>query len=167
MKRHYVVVQLPTWLLCERAVETDGGYLLYEYDPEKDIFVDGGYAKSLEDLKFKIGARYGFHKSVHLAESFEKAVKMFSSPLPRIIYLARTDVFCARKGDVLFTAKWDHDADGRAFVKRMEWQLDGEEPINVAEALRRLSEYAEKNNKWIVFKYILKSATAYEVYPDQ
>jgi hypothetical protein len=68
--------------------KTSDGYLLYEYDPERDIFVDSGYVKNLEDLDFKIRARYGFHKSVHLVESFEEVAKMFDSPLPRIVYLA-------------------------------------------------------------------------------
>jgi hypothetical protein len=147
-------------------VKTSSGYLLYEYDPERGIFVDSGYAKNLEDLDFKIRARYGFHKSVHLV-SFEEVVKMFDAPLPRIIQLSRSDVFCVREGDVLFSAKWDYDADGHAFIKRLEWQLDGEEPTNIAEALRRLSEYAEKSGRWIVVRYMLKSAVAYEVYPEQ
>ena len=167
MKRYYVVTQLPPQLLCERVVKTDSEYLLYEYDPKRGIFVDSGYVKNSEDLEFKIRARYGFHKSVHLMESFEEVVKMFDAPLPRIVYLARTEVFCAREGDVLFSAKWDYDADGYAFIKRLEWHLGGEEPTNVAEALRRLSEYAEKNDRWVVFRYLLKSATAYEVYPEQ
>jgi len=167
MKRYYIVIRPPPQLLCERVVETANGYLLYEYDPERGIFADDGFAKNIEDLEFKIGARYGFHKSVHLAESFEEVVKMFDTLLPRIIYLARTEVFCVRRGDILFSAKWDYDADGNAFIKRLEWHLGGEESANVAEALRRLGEYAEKNDRWVVFRYLLKSATAYEVYPEQ
>ncbi len=123
MKRYYVVIQSPTWLLCERVV-INSGYLLYEYDPENNAFKDSGYAKDLEDLKFVIRARYGFHKSVHLVESFEEVVKMFDTPLPRIIHLARAHEFCVRRGDILFSAKWDYDDVGRPFVKRMEW-LDG------------------------------------------
>jgi len=167
MKRYYIVIRPPPQLLCERVVETANGYLLYEYDPERGIFVDDGFAKNIEDLEFKIRARYGFHKSVHLAESFEEVVKMFDTLLPKIIYLARTEVFCVRRGDILFSAKWNYDADGNAFIKRLEWHLGGEEPTNVAEALRRLGEYAEKNDRWVVFRYLLKSATAYEVYPEQ
>jgi hypothetical protein len=165
MKRYYVVIQLPTCLLCERAVETSNGYLLYEYVPEGNMFIDSGYVKDLEDLKFIIRARYGFHKSVHLLESFEEVVKMFDTPLPRIISLSRAQEFCTQRGDVLFVVKWDYDAEGHLFYKRFEWLLDGEPPANIAEAMKRLNEYAEKYDRWIVFKQLIKDATAYEVYP--
>ena len=162
MKKYYIVIQPIPSLLCERAVETNNGYLLYEYVPENNIFIDSGYAK---DLEFIIRARYGFHKSVHLAESFEEVVKVFDTPLPRIIHLSRAQEFCVRKGDVLFSAKWDYDADGNFFFKKFEWLLGGEEPKTVAEALERLNEYAERRGVWILLREMIKSMTAYEVYP--
>jgi len=167
MRRYYVEVELPTHLLCERAVRINGRYLLYEYDQKSNTFIDSGYANDLEDLKFKIRARYGFHKSVYLAESFEEAVKLFEVSPPRVIHLSRDHVFCVREGDVLFSAKWDYDANHEFFIKRMKWELDGEEPESIAEALKRLSEYAERHNRWIVLRHLLRQAVAYEVYPDQ
>jgi hypothetical protein len=74
-------------------------------------------------------------------------------------------VFCVKEGGVLFNIKWDC-ADGNLFFKKFEWFLGGEEPANIREALRRLSEYAKRNSKWVVFRHVLKSATAYEVYPE-
>jgi len=167
MKKYYVVTQLPTWLLCERVVKIDGGYLLYEYDRKNDVFIDSGFVKDLEDLKFKIRARYGFHKSVYLAGSFEEAVSLFETSPPRIIHLTRTDVFCAHEGDVLFSVKWDYDVNHEFFIKHMRWELDGEEPESIAEALKRLGEYAERHNRWVVLRHLLRQAVAYEVYPDQ
>jgi hypothetical protein len=146
-------------------VEThDGGYLLYEYVPRDNIFIDSGYAKNLEDLKFIIRARYG-RKSVHLFERFEEVVSMFDTPLPRIIHLSRAQIFCMRSGDVLFNVKWDYDAEGRFFFKKFEWLLDDKEPETLQETLKRLNRYAEERNTWIVFKELIKNATAYEVYP--
>jgi hypothetical protein len=166
MKKYYIVIKPHPWLLCERAVETDHGYLLYEYDPKNNTFVDSGYVKSLESLEFAIRARYGFHQTVHVASSFEEAVQHFDISPPRIINIARYDVFCVSEGDVLFHAKWDYDENDNFFIKRFEWRLDGEEPKSIDEALERLSNYAVKHNKWIVRRYILKEVVAYEVYPD-
>jgi hypothetical protein len=59
--------------------------------------------------------------------------------------------------------KWDYDAEGDGFIKKMEWWLDGEEPKTIGEALARLNEYAGKHNKWIVLRHWIKEATAYEV----
>ena len=165
MKRYYITTQPLPSLLCERAVETNSGYLLYEYIPENNIFKDSGYAKDLEDLKFIIRARYGFYKSVHLLEGFEEVAKTFDTPLPRIIHLARAQILCAREGDVLFSVKWDYDPEGRLFFKRFEWLLDGKEPETLQEALKRLSEYAETRGSWIAFRELIKEAAAYEVYP--
>ena len=165
MEMYYVVMETPQWLLCERVVKIGNGYWLYEYDPENDIYADSGYASSLEDLRFIISARYGWRKSKQLlVRSFEEVAKMFSR-FPRIIHLARADVFCIKRGDVLFSVKWDYDAEGNGFIKKIEWCLDGEEPKTIGEALARLNEYAEKNNKWIVLREWIKEATAYEVYP--
>jgi hypothetical protein len=165
MKRYYVVIQLPTWLLCERVVKMDNGYLLYEYDQENNRFVDSGYAKDLEHLQSIIRARYGFHKSVYLLGRFEEVVKMFDTPLPRIIHLTGAHEFCVRRGDILFSTKWDYDDADRPFVKKMEWWLDGKRPETIKEALVRLNEYAEKHGKWVVLREWIKSAVAYEVYP--
>ncbi len=166
MEVYYLVTEIPTWLLCDRVTEIDGRLLLHEYVPEEDVYVDSGYAVDLKDLATIMYLRYKVKFSgLHLVRSFEEAVKMFDLLLPRVIHLARIDVFCVHRGDVLFSAKWDYDAEGRPFVKRMEWLLDGEEPKTVAEALERLNEYAEKHNKWIVFRQWIKSATAYEVCP--
>jgi hypothetical protein len=146
-------------------VKTSDGYLLYKYDPKRGIFADDGFVKNIEELEFRIRARYGFHKSVHLAESFEEVVKMFDAPLPRIIHLPMAQEFCVREGDVLFNVKWDYDADGNLFFKKFEWFLGGEEPGTVAEALEKLNEYAEKRNVWILLRELIKQATAYEVRP--
>jgi hypothetical protein len=164
MKRYYVVTQLPPQLLCERVVKTSDGYVLYEYDPKRGVFADDGFVKNIEELEFRIRARYGFHKSVHLAESFEEVAKMFDAPLPRIIHLSRAQEFCVREGDVLFSVKWDY-ADGNLFFKKFEWFLGGEEPGTVAEALEKLNEYAEKRDVWILLRELIKQATAYEVRP--
>ncbi len=61
--------------------------------------------------------------------------------------------------------KWDYDAEGDVLIKKMEWWLDGEEPKTIGEALARLNEYAEKHNKWIVLRWWIREATAYEVSP--
>jgi len=114
-----------------------------------------------------ISFRYGVKSRLLLMRSFEDVARLFTTHPPRIIHLARGDIFCTKIGDHLFSVKWDYNADGTPFIKRMEWRLDGEEPKSVAEALRRLNEYAEKNNRWIVFREILREATAYEVYPEQ
>ena len=165
MKRYYIVVEPTPQLLCERAIKTNTGYLLHAYEPEINAFVDSGYVDSLESLELAIKARYGFNKSVHLASSFEEAVKHFNVSPPRVINVARYDVFCIRKGDVLFHAKWDYDAEGEFFIKQFKWQLDGEPKFD--EALEILSKYAEKYSRWIVLRHLLREVVAYEVYPDQ
>jgi hypothetical protein len=166
MEMYYIITDIPRWLLCERAVRIDNGYLLHEYDPENDIYTDSGYASSLEDLRFIMSARYGWRKfELFLVRSFEEVAKMFASRFPRIIHLARADVFCIKRGDVLFNVKWDYDADGNLFFKKFEWFLGGEEPGTVAEALERLNEYAEKRDVWILLRELIKQATAYEVRP--
>jgi len=163
MERYYIVTDIPRWLLCERAVRTDNGYLLYEYDPENDIYTDSGYASSLENLRFIISARYGWRKfELFLVRSFEEVAKMFASRFSRIIHLARGDIFCAKRGDVLFSVKWDYDAEGNGFIKKMEWRLDGKEPETIGEALERISNYAKTYNKWVVLREWIKEATAYE-----
>jgi len=166
MKRYYIVAEPAPQLLCERVVETDAGYLLCECRPENNAFVDSGCVESLESLELAIRARYGFNKSAHLATSFEEAVKRFDISPPRVINTPRHAVFCARKGDVLFHAKWDCDAEGRFFIKRFDWRLDGE-PKSINEALEMLSKYAEKHNRWIVLRHLLREVVAYEVYPDR
>jgi hypothetical protein len=163
MEMYYIVTDIPRWLLCERVIRTDG-YLLYEYDPENNVYRDSGYAKDLEDLRFKISVRYGRRVDLLLVRDFEKVARLFVSRSPRIIHLARGDVFCIRQGDALFSVKWDHDAEG-FFIKKMKWWLDGEEPKSIGEALERLNEYAEMHNKWIVLREWIKEATAYEVRP--
>ena len=166
MKRYYIVAEPAPQLLCERVVETDAGYLLYEYKPENNAFADSGCVESLESLEPAIRARYGLNKSVHLATSFEEAVKRFNVSPPRVINVARYDVFCIREGDVLLHAKWDYDAEGRFFIKRFDWRLD-DEPKSINEALEMLSKYAEKHNRWIVLRHLLREVVAYEVYPDR
>ncbi len=163
MEMYYVVTDIPRWLLCERAVKIGNGYWLYKFDPETNVYTDRGYASSLGDLRFIISFRYG-KSELLLVRSFEEVARMFVSSWPRIIHLARADVFCIKRGDVLFSVKWDYDAD--IFIKKIEWWLDGEEPKTVREALARLNEYAEKHNKWIVLREWIKEATAYEVYPS-
>jgi len=167
MEMHYVVMETPRWLLCERVVRTDDGYLLYEYDPENDVYTDSGYAKDLGALKFMISARYGWHETrLFLLRSFEVAARLFAMrKFPRIIHLARAEHFCARTGDVLFTVKWDYDADGGFLVKKIEWLLGGEEPRSLKDALERLSGYAEKRGVWIALREWIKEAAAYEVSP--
>jgi hypothetical protein len=161
---YYVVMETPRWLLCERVVKMGNGYWLYEFDPETNVYVDSGYASSLEDLRFIISFRYGIKSELLLVRSFEEVAKMFASRFPRIIHLARADVFCVRRGDVLFNVKWDY-ADGNLFFKKFEWFLGGEEPGTVAEALERLNEYAEKRDVWILLRELIKQATVYEVRP--
>jgi len=167
MKRYYIVTEPMPQLLCERAVETKVGYLLYEYEPERNTFVDSGHVESLESLKLAVRARYGFNKMVHLATSFEEAVKHFDVSPPRVINIGRYDVFCVREGDTLYYEKWDYDAEGSIYIKKREWHLDGEEPQSFEEALQRLSEYAVKSGKWIVLRHLLRQAVAYEIYPDK
>jgi hypothetical protein len=166
MEVHYIVTKWPWWLLCERAVKIDNGYWLHKFDPETNTYTDSGYVSSFGDLQLVISFRYDIKSELLLVRSFEEVAKMFASSRPRIIHLARADVFCTRRGDVLFSVKWDYDADGALFVKKMEWLLDGEEPKTIGEALARLNEYAEKHNKWIVLREWIKDATAYEVYPS-
>jgi hypothetical protein len=166
MEMYYIVTDIPRWLPCERVVKIGNGYMLYKFDPETNVYTDSGYASSLEDLRFIMSFRYDIKSELLLVRSFEEVAKMFASSWPRIIRLARADVFCVRRGDVLFSVKGDYDADGNFFVKKMEWLLDGEEPKTIGEALARLNEYAEKHNKWIVLRHWIKEATAYEVYPS-
>jgi hypothetical protein len=165
MEMHYVVTDIPRWLPCERAVKIGNGYMLHEFDPETNVYTDSGYASSLEDLRFIISFRYGIKSELLLVRSFEEVAKMFASRFPRIIHLARGDVFCVRRGDVLFNVKWDYDADGNLFFKKFEWFLGGEEPGTAAEALEKLNEYAEKRDVWILLRELIKQATAYEVRP--
>jgi hypothetical protein len=166
MEMYYIVTDIPRWLLCEYVVKIGNGYMLYKFDSEINVYTDSGYACSLEDLQFIISFRYDIKSKLLLVRSFEEVAKMFASSWPRIIRLARVDVFCVRQGDVLFSVKWDYDAEGVGFIKKMEWLLDGEEPKTIGEALTRLNEYAEKHNKWIVLREWIKSAVAYEVYPS-
>ena len=166
MEMYYIVMQTPRWLLCERAVRTIDGYLVYEYVPDGDIYTDSGYAKDLEDLQFVMSFRYGVKSELLLVRSFEEVARLFITPLPRIIYLARADVFCIKSGDILFSVKWDYDADGHFFVKKMEWGLGSSPPRSLKDALERLSDYAEKRGVWIVLREWIKEATAYEVYPS-
>jgi hypothetical protein len=166
MKRHYIVVEPIPQLLCERALKIGDRYLLYEYNPKNNTFVDSGYVESLETLELAIRARYGFNKSVHLATSFEEAMKHFDVSPPRVVNIARYDVFCIHKGDILFYAKWDHDAGGNYFIKRFEWRLDSEEPKTIEEAIKMLSEYAKKYNRWVVLRHLLRQVVAYEAYPE-
>jgi len=167
MEMYYIVMQTPRWLLCERAVRTIDGYLVYEYVPDGDIYTDSGYAKDLEDLQFVMSFRYGVKSELLLVRSFEEAARLFAMRgFPRIIHLARAEHFCARRGDVLFTVKWDYDAEGQLFIKKMKWLLGGEEPRSLKDALERLSDYAEKRGVWIVLREWIKEATAYEVYPS-
>ena len=121
MEMYYIVTDIPRWLPCERAVRIGNGYMLYEFDPETNVYTDSGYASSLEDLRFIISFRYGIKSELLLVRSFEEVAKMFASRFPRIIHLARGDVFCVRRGDVLFNVKWDYDADGNLFFKKFEW----------------------------------------------
>jgi len=44
MEMYYIVMQTPRWLPCERVVKINGGYWLYKFDPETNVYVDGGYA---------------------------------------------------------------------------------------------------------------------------
>lgn len=56
--------------------------------------------------------------TVHLAESFEKAVKHFEVSPPRMINLAKYDIFCIRRDNVLFGARRDYDDNG-VFIKKL------------------------------------------------
>jgi hypothetical protein len=166
MEMYYIVMQTPRWLLCERAVRTIDGYLLYEYVPDDDIYTDSGYAKNLEDLQFMMSFRYGVKSELLLVRSFEETARLFAMrKFPKIIHLARADVFCTRRGDILLNIKWDYDADGHFFVKKMEWRLGSSPPRSLKDALERLSDYAKKRGVWIVLRETIKEATAYEVYP--
>jgi hypothetical protein len=145
-------------------VKIDNGYWLYKFD--ESTYTDSGYAEDLEDLKFLISARYDWRRlGLFLVRSFEEVARLFITPLPRIIYLARADVFCIKSGDILFSVKWDYDADGHFFVKKMEWRLGSSPPRSLKDALERLSDYAKKRGVWIVLRETIKEATAYEVYP--
>jgi hypothetical protein len=164
MEMYYAVMETPRWLLCERIVKMGNGYMLYEFDPETNVYVDSGYASSLEDLRFIISFRYGIKSELLLVRSFEEVVHLFESPRLRIVHIARGDVFCVRSGNYLFSMKWDYDTEGRFFIKKIYWQLDDKEPETIGEALERLSNYARTYDKWIVLREIIKEAVAYEVY---
>jgi hypothetical protein len=85
-------------------------------------------------------------------EKIDKAARLFvPSPFPRIIRLAVDEWFCARRGDNLLYAEWSH-VDGGVVVKKMEWQLDGEPPKTIDEALSRLNEYGENTNGGLSLK---------------
>jgi hypothetical protein len=163
MEMYYVVMETPRWLPCERVVKMGNGYWLYKFDPETNVYVDNGYASSLEDLRFIISFRYDTKSELLLVRDFEEVARLFVSRFSRIIHLGRREHFCVRRGDVLFSVKWDYDGGG-LFIKKIDWRLDGEPPTNIEEALRRLNEYAEKNNRWVVLREVIKEATAYEVH---
>jgi len=166
MELYYVLVQNtpppPRLVPCER-VAAAGGFWLYSYDPKYDIYIDEVLLKDLGQLKLLITKRYGWLEETFLVRRFEEVANLFVlRAYPRVIYLTPRERFCTRLGDTLLYA--DLKGDNIKNVKK--WWLDGEEPKTVSEALEKLSGYAQKHDKWIIFKHRAGYATAYEAYPS-
>ena len=167
MELYYVLVQNatppPRHVLCERVVAADGGFWVYKYVPRYGKFFDNGYAKDLGELKYIITERYGWFEETFLVRGFEKTARLFAlRAFPRIIYLRPGETFCTRISGELFSGELrGNDVE---YVKR--W-IDGtEKPKTLEEALRGLSEYAQRVGAWVVFKHGANYAVAYLAYPS-
>jgi hypothetical protein len=167
MELYYVLVQNapppPRHVLCERVAAAAGGFWLYRYIPRHNKFIDDGYAKDLGELKYIITQRYGWFEETFLVRGFEKTARLFElSGFLRVVYLTPRETFCTRISGELFSAELR--GDKVEYVKR--WIDGAEEPKTLEEALRGLSEYAQKVDAWVIFKHGANYAVAYLVYPS-
>jgi hypothetical protein len=167
MELYYVLVQNapppPRHVLCERVVAADGGFWLYRYVSRYDAFIDDGCAKDLGELKYIITQRYGWFEETFLARGFEEVANLFVlRGFPRVIYLTPQETFCTRISGELFNA--DLRGGKVEYVKR--WIDGAEEPKTLEEALRGLSEYAQRVGAWVIFKHYINYADAYLAYPS-
>jgi hypothetical protein len=167
MELYYVLVQNapppPRHVLCERVVAVGGdGFWLYRYMPRHDVYIDDGYAKDLGQLKLMITERHGWFEETFLVRGFERIAKLFElRAYPRVIYLTPQESFCTRIGGEVFNA--DLRGGKVEYVKR--WINGVKEPETLEEALRELSEYAQRVDAWVIFKQYANYAVAYLAYP--
>jgi hypothetical protein len=167
MELYYILVQNthppPRHVLCERVVAAAGGFWLYRYVPRYDMYIDDGCTKDLGQLKLIITERYGWFEETFLVRGFEKTARLFElHAYPRIIYLTPQETFCTRISGELFNA--DLRGGKVEYVKR--WIDGAEEPKTLEEALRGLSEYAQRVGAWVIFKHYINHAVAYLAYPS-
>jgi len=167
MELYYVLVQNapppPRHVLCGRVVAAAGGFWLYRYVPRYGVFIDEGYARDLGELKYIITKRHGWFEETFLVRGFEEVAKLFAlRPYPRVIYLAPEETFCTRISGELFSAELR--GDKVEYVKR--WIDGAKEPETLEEALRGLSEYAQRVGAWVIFKHYVNYAVAYLAYPS-
>jgi hypothetical protein len=164
---YYVLVQNtpppPRLVPCERVAAAAGGFWLYRYVPRYGVFIDEGYAKDLGELKYIITKRHGWFEETFLVRSFEEVAKLFAlRPYPRVIYLAPGETFCTRISGEIFDA--DLRGDKVEYVKK--WIDGAKEPETLEEALRGLSEYAQRVGAWVIFRHYINHAVAYLAYPS-
>jgi hypothetical protein len=167
MELYYVLVQSapppPRHVLCERVAAAAGGFWLYKYKPRYGKYIDDGYAKDLGQLKLILTERYGWFEETFLVRGFEEAAKLFVlRGFPRVIYLTPQETFCTRISGEVFSA--DLRGDKVEYVKK--WIDGAKEPETLEEALRGLSEYAQKVDAWVIFKRWPNYADAYLAYPS-
>jgi len=165
MELYYVLVQNatspPRHVLCERVAVAAGGFWLYKYKPRYDTYIDDGYAKDLGELKYIITQRYGWFEETFLVRGFEEAANLFTlRAYPRIIYLTPGETFCTRISGELFSAELRGDIE-----HVVKW-IRTEKPKTLEEALRGLSEYAQRVGAWVIFKRWPNYASAYLAYPS-
>ena len=163
MELHYVLIHAKQLrhVLCERAAAA-GGLWLYKYIPRYDKFIDDGYAEDLGQLRLMLMERYGQFEML-LIKGFEEVVKRFALPAyPRIINMTPGETFCTRISGELFSAELRGDK-----VEYVGKWIDGiKEPKTLEEALRGLSEYAQRVDAWVIFKHYANHAFAYLAYPS-
>ena len=164
MELYYVLVQNaappPRHVLCER-VAAAGGFWLYKYKPRYGI-IDDGCARDLGELKYIFTQRYGWFEETFLVRGFEKAASLFTlRAYPRIIHLTPGETFCTRISGELFSA----ELRGGDVEHVGKW-IGAEKPKTLEEALRGLSEYAQRVGAWVIFKRWPHYASAHLAYPS-
>jgi hypothetical protein len=167
MELYYMLVQNatppPRHVLCERIAAAAGGFWLYKYVPRYDVYVDDGYAKDLGQLKLMITERHGWFEEAFLVRGFEGVAKLFElRAYPRVIYLRPQESFCTRISGEVFNA----ELRGNKVEHVKRWTGGAKEPETLEEALRGLSEYAQKVNSWVIFKHYANYAVAYLAHPS-
>ena len=166
MELYYVLVQSahppPRHVLCARVAAAAGGFWLYRYT-RYGKYIDDGYAEDLGQLKLMIAEKYGWFEEAFLVKGFERTAHLFElRAYPRIIYLTPQETFCTRISGEAFDAEL---RGGKVeFVKK--WIGGAEKPKTLEEALRGLSEYAQKIDAWVIFKHYANGAFAYLAYPS-
>ena len=165
MELHYVLIHAKQLrhVLCERVAAAAGGLWLYKYIPRYGKFIDDGYAEDLGQLRQMLMERHSQFDQMFLIKGFEEVVKVFVLPAyPRIIYLTPGETFCTRISGELFSAELRGDK-----VEHVVKWIDGaKEPKTLEEALRGLSEYAQRVDAWVIFKHYANHAFAYLAYPS-